>query len=112
MTAKPPVKPLPLDDRKKALALFDSGVPAGKVAEKFGVSVNTVYSWKQKSKKDYASTLSAVEKVTARRGRPPAAPMEAVTTAANDLVTELARLRKENDALKKLVDLYRNIAGM
>ena len=76
--------------KTQAIELLETGRSATELAEELGISANLLYSWKHASKR---AQLQSGE-VRADDGQDPAGELRA-------LRAELARLKVENDILKK-----------
>lgn len=97
--------------RARALALIDSGRKVYEVARELKVEKNTLYMWS--SKKGREEFAKRTGEIAGRLAATEPAPARANGHRADAaLAEENERLRRENAGLKKLVEAYREMAGV
>lgn len=102
--------------RKEAYRLRAEGLSVGQISKKLKIPLHTIYHWtSSQGRAKYASLLSDIQtlkEASPRRGRPPKAFVAALEPAQGEAgESELERLRRENRALKKMIELYREMVG-
>lgn len=131
----------PLELRKKAIAMIDAGKSPREVAKKLDLNKNTLYAWnagngRQELATMLADGLEAIARVTPTSPMPRPRPIglpppidyvpprkRPVVRALGDggggpeMVDEsnagrIAALERENTVLKKLLDIYKEAAGL
>lgn len=117
------------ETKRKAMEAVAAGRVIKEVAKTFGIPVNTLYMWtstkgRTKGRKDLGNEVVADLAAMARRApvvrprlhAPVAAAAETPTTTpaapAAPPTEEIETLRRENAVLRKLVEVYREAAGL
>jgi transposase-like protein len=87
----------PVEFRRKVLDLIEAGKPVAEVAERLGVTAQTIYNWRNQDQVDRGLRAGVPTSESAE--------LSAARKQIRDLETELAVTKRANELLKAQSDL-------